>query len=241
MRKLSFPVLLILSSACLGQSADSALLAGKRGEYFDLYRKCLSYDDLSGSAYALGAFLHFGGEAKYRDTLAVIYYRMGNLNGSYKLAGEINKSDAKNTTALALLADISSRGGDHKTSLDWYDKLCQLSPGPFNFYQMATKQFILERVGECKSTLAKIVADTAKARQEEVSLEIAPGQNEQVSAMAAAYNMLGALAFRDKDNALALKYYELALKEKPDFVIAKQNAESLKKPVSKPGTPKAKS
>jgi tetratricopeptide (TPR) repeat protein len=127
-----------------------------------------------------------------------------------------------------LLADISGRAGDAKTSLDWYEKLCPLAPNPYNYYQLATRQFVLERIGECRATLQKVVSDTAKARQEQVALEIIPGRSENVPVIAAAYNMLGALAVRDKKEDEAKKFYELAMKEYPDFIIARQNLEGLK-------------
>lgn len=236
-------LLLNTAGALYAQKPDSMETATKQQAYLQVYRKALQYDDLSSAAYALTNYLMQGGQPTFRDTLAVVYYRIGNLNGAYKLAKEINEGDAKNVTALTILADISGRAGDTKASLDWYEKLCALSPSPFNFYQLATRQFILERIGECRNSLQKIVADSAKARQEQVSLEIQQGRSENVPALAAAYNMLGALAFRDNQPAEAKKFYELAVKEFPDFVIARQNLEGLKtKPAAtKPAATRPKS
>ena len=236
-------LLLHTVGALHAQKPDSIQTANKQQAYLMVYRQALQYDDLTSAAYALTNYLMEGGQAQFRDTLAVVYYRLGNLNGAFKLAKEINEVDAKNLTALTILADISGRAGDTKASLDWYEKLCALSPSPFNYYQLATRQFILERIGECKGSLQKIVADSAKARQEQVSLEIQQGRSENVPALAAAYNMLGALAFRDNQPTEAKKYYELAVKEFPEFIIAKQNLEGLKaKPAAtKPAAARPKS
>jgi hypothetical protein len=89
--------------------------------------------------------------------------------------------------------------------------------------------------------LAKVVADSVKARQEKVPLEITAGNSENVPVLAAAYNMLGALAFRDKKTAEAKRYYELAVKEFPEFIIARQNLEGLKPaaPGTKPAAKKS--
>ncbi|MCU0404830.1 MAG: hypothetical protein MUE99_09825, partial [Chitinophagaceae bacterium] len=103
---------------------------------------------------------HHGGAANFNDTLALIYYNMNNLGGAYKLAGEINEKDPKNATALTLLADISGRAGEVKKSLEWYEKLIEVSPSPYNQYQLATKQFLLERNLECKQSLQKVIADS---------------------------------------------------------------------------------
>lgn len=240
MQKFLFSALLLTSTLpLLAQKADSLA----QQSYLQVYRRAIQYDDMPSAAYALTNYLMIGGQAHFKDTLAVIYYRSGNPNGAYKLAKEIHEGDPKNVTALSLLADISGRAGDTKTSLDWYEKLCVLAPQPFNVYQMATRQFILERIGECRASLNKVVADSVNARKESVSLEIGSGQNENVPVLAAAYNMLGALAYRDKKTEEAKRYYELAVKEFPDFVIARQNLEGLKpKPAGKPSpAPKPKS
>lgn len=206
------------------QRADSIA----QQSYLQVYRRAIQYDDMPSAAYALTNYLMLGGSSHFKDTLAVVYYRSGNANGAYKLANELFESNPKDVAALTLLADISGRAGDTKTSLDWYEKLCPLAPDPFNYYQLATRQFLLERIGECRSSLNKVVSDSLKARQQSVNLEIGPGQNENVPVLAAAYNMLGALAYRDKKTEEAKHYYELAVKEFPDFVIARQNLEGMK-------------
>lgn len=223
------------------QTPDSAQIKSRQQAHLNIYRRAIQYDDMSTAAYSLVNYLMIGGQSNFRDTLAVVYYRSGNASGAYRLAKEIYDADPKDVTALTLLADISGRAGDTRASLDWYDKLCLLAPGPYNHYQLATRQFMLERVGECRNSLQKVVADSVKARQEAVALEIGPGNNENVPLLAAAYNMLGALAYREKNTGEARKYYELATREFPDFVIARQNLESLKqKPAPKPTGPKAK-
>ncbi len=234
-------VFAILGFQSTAQKADSIQQAARQQEYLDVYRRALQYDDINSAGYALTRFLMNGGSSNFKDTLAIIYYRTGNLNGAFKMANEINQANPKDVTAITLLADITGRAGDTKASLDWYEKLSALAPGPYNFYQMATRQFLLERVGECKTSLNQVVTDSIKARQEKVSLEIAAGNSENVPVLAAAYNMLGALAFRDKKTAEAKRFYELAVMEFPEFVIARQNLEGLKKPSTGAKPPAKKS
>jgi tetratricopeptide (TPR) repeat protein len=178
-----------------------------------------------------------GGDAKYNDTLALIYYNMNNLGGAFKLATEINEKDAKNVTALTLLADISGKAGEVKKSLDWYEKLLEVAPSPYNYYQLATKQFILERSLECKQSLQKVMADSAQAKQQMVRLDIGEGYGEDVPVLAAAMNMMGAITYKEKDIAAAEDWYKKAIAAHPNFVIAKQNLDELKKPAAKPGAP----
>ncbi len=235
------PLLIVLvllgKNAAFSQASDSASNALKQKDCLAVFHRSLQYDDLTSAAYALNTYLLYGGAANFKDSLAIVYYRLGNLNGSYKLANETYQADNKSITALTLLADITGKAGDTKASLDWYEKLCVLSPEPYNFYQLATRQFVLERIGECRTSLQKVITDSVKARNDKVSLEIQPGNNETVPVLAAAYNMMGALSFREKKTEEAKKYYELAVKEYPEFTIAKQNLVGLNpKPAAKTPT-----
>ncbi len=225
--------LLCISQAIFAQKTDST----KQNEHLALYRRALEYNDLGSAAYSLTGYLLHGGEEKFNDTLALVYYNMNNLGGAYKLAGEINAKDPKNVTALTLLADISGRAGEVKKSLEWYEKLVEIAGSPYNYYQLATKQFVLERNLECKQSLQKVIADSAQAKEQKVRLDIGEGYGEDVPVLAAAMNMMGAIAYKEKDNTAAAGWYTKAISVFPQFVIAKQNLEELKKPATpaKPG------
>lgn len=230
MKLIVLAIFCILNFATFAQQDNKA----KQEEFLSLYRRALSYNDLGSAAYALTGVLQYGGDPKFNDSLALVYYNMNNLGGAYKLAGEINAKDAKNITALTLLADISGRAGEVKKSVEWYEKLIQEVPSPFNFYQLATKQFILERNLECKQSLQKAMADSAQASQQKVRLDIGEGYGEDVPVLAAAMNMMGALAYKEKDTAGAAAWYKKAIEAFPQFVIAKQNLEELNKPAKAP-------
>jgi tetratricopeptide (TPR) repeat protein len=225
----------------LSFSLTSALIAQEntlKPAYLEIYRHAIRYNDLNTAAYALTGLLLQGDNESFRDTLSLVYYNMNNFPGAYKLAGEINEKNPENITALTLLADITGKAGEVKTSLEWYEKLCKLNANPYNHYQLASKQFILERNLECKQSLKKILEDTANANQIKVRLEIGEGYGEDVTVMAAALNMMGAVAYREKDIKGAEEWYRKAVQSFPDFVIAKQNLEELLKPVAKPETKK---
>lgn len=230
-----FLVVFITSQAMA--NTDSTARVQKQTESLQVYHKALSYNDMSTAASALVSFLNAGGSTVYQDSLAIVYYNMNNLNGAYKLANELYTADNKNATALTLLADISGRSGETKISLDWYEKLCALSPSPYNFYQLASKQFLLERKLECRQSLQKVIADSTEALKQPVSMEVSNGYFEQVPTLAAAYNMMGVLAFNEKNKEEAAAFYNKAISVAPNFAIAKQNLEGLKPAASaKPGT-----
>lgn len=225
--------MLALAATASAQKTDSLARAQKQAEYLQNYHRSIGYNDMGTAAAALTGYLNAGGSDVYLDSLAIVYYNLNNFGGAYKLANELYTTNNKNTTALTLLADISGRGGETKTSLEWYEKLCALSPSPYNYYQLAAKQYLLERKLECRQTLEKVIADSAQAIRQNVSMEVSNGYFEQVPALAAAYNMLGVLAFNEKKTAEAESWYKKAVAVAPEFVIGKQNLDSLK---AKPGT-----
>ena len=228
-----------LYSNSFAKVADSTALKMKQDENLLVYKKALTYNDMPTAAMALVSYLTFGGDINYTDSLAVVYYNMNNFGGSYKIATDSYGRNNKNVGALTLLADISGQTNDAKTSLEWYEKLCPLNPIPFNYYQLATKQFSLERKMECRQSLSKVLADSAAAVKQTVNLQIGQGYNETVPVLAAAYNMLGVMAFKENNIADARKYYNAALRVFPEFAIAKQNIEAMNKPAGSPKKPAA--
>ncbi len=217
------------------QVADTALIS----RYKTVYDRAIQYNDFSTAGYALTAMLVNGAPVNYEDSLALVYYRAGNLGGAYKLANQLYERNNKNLTALTLLADISGRTSEVKTSLDWYEKLCVLDGNPYNHYQLATKQFLLDRRAECRQSLQKSMADSAAAMQQSVPLDIGNGTSENVPVFAASCNMMGALAYKEKDMADAKNWYQRAKNSFPDFIIAGENLKALEAEMSpKPATAK---
>ncbi len=241
MKKYTCLTIAAIAISLAANAADSTALKIKQDEHLKVYHTAIQYNDMPTAAMSLVSYLSNGGTINYNDSLAVVYYNMNNFSGAYKLANEAYTRDNKNVTALSLLADISGQTNDAKTSLEWYEKLCPLNPLPFNYYQLATKQFSLERKLECKQSLAKVMADTAAAAKQKVTLQVGQGYSESVPVLAAAYNMMGVLAFQDKNTTEAKKMYEAALKAFPDFVIAKQNLEAMNKPAAPAKKPAGKS
>ena len=237
MKKYTCLLIAAFATTCLWSDAfatpaDSAALKMKQDDHLKVYRTALQYNDMPTAAMSLVSYLSYGGGINYHDSLAVVYFNMNNFPGAYKLANESYTRDNKNVTALSLLADISGQTNDAKTSLEWYEKLAPLNPLPYNYYQLATKQFSLERKLECRQSLAKVLADTAAAAKQKVSLQVGQGYSESVPVLAAAYNMLGVLAFKENNLAEAKQHYTNALKSFPEFVIAKQNLDAMNKPAA---------
>lgn len=213
-----------------GQKIDTSLIKSQKL----IYERAIQYNDFGTAANALTIMLVNGADDNFNDSLSVVYYRSGNMAGAYKLANQQYAKNDKNLTALALLADISGRTSEVKTSLDWYEKLCALDGSPYNNYQLATKQFLLDRRQECVQSLQKVITDSAEAMQQLVTMDIGNGLSENVPVYAAACNMMGALAYKEKELAVAKTWYEKATKSFPEFVIAGENLKALDKEMNPP-------
>lgn len=218
---------LFVFKAANGQTKDSAALTHLQNDNLAIYAQAIAYSDLSTAAGALVNYLHYMGQTNYKDTLALIYYNSKNMAGAYKIANELIESNPKDLTALHILADITARIGETKNSLDWYEKLTVLQPQPYYYYQLAAQQFLLERNLECKLSLEKAMKDTVAGKQQQIRMEVDNNRAENVPVLAAAMNMMGAIAFREKNLLLAKKWYSDAVSVFPSFVIAQQNLKDL--------------
>ncbi len=71
-------------------------------------------------------------------------------------------------------------------------------------------------------------------------MDLGNGQTEEVPIYAAGCNMMGALAYKDKDMVQAKDWYQKAITSFPSFIIAAENMKGLteeqqpKTPASKP-------
>ncbi len=95
-------------------------------------------------------------------------------------------------------------------------------------YQISVLQFEIDRLAESKTNLDIILKDPqAKA----LKLNFAKSEIEQqeITLEAAAYNMKGMIEKQEGNLDVAKKYYEKALEVEPEFFIAQQNLEGLKK------------
>jgi tetratricopeptide (TPR) repeat protein len=168
-------------------------------------------------------------EATYLyDTLMFLYFSTGQYNESLTLAEKIYNKDNSKLTALEIKAVSQQSLGLLKEALNDFESLNSKNKNVKYLYQIASLQYDLKRVAECSGSINQILT------MDGIEKETVPffGQDrsrQEVSIKAAAFNMRGVLAGELGENDLAIKSYEEALKIAPEFALAKNNLEVMKK------------
>ena len=140
--------------------------------------------------------------------------------------------------ALARSAECFQNLGESKKAVDAYEKVTQTVKEPYYFYQLASAQYTLKRMGECEANLQRVIADT-NSKRTAVNFSLGDGRVQQVPANAAAYNFLGIIKMETNDLANSKKLLQQAVAIYPDFVGAQQNLELCENKL-KPKTPGSK-
>jgi tetratricopeptide (TPR) repeat protein len=209
----------------MGQAVAQTSNPSKQ-HYLDLYKRAIKYNDSRTAITALNGYLTMGDDAKYKDTLALIYYLSGEYYPSFLLTKEITDAEPENLGALERLASCYNQLGDVKAAVDSYEKLCPKTKNPYHYYQLATAQYQLKRVAECQQNLQRVIADTS-SRRIPTSFDVGNGQTQNISVLAGAYNMLAVIQMEQKNYEPARQLFNKALEAFPDFVGAKQNLVAL--------------
>jgi tetratricopeptide (TPR) repeat protein len=235
------PILTCLLLCGVAQAQMDSL----KKHYLKVYNQAVQYNDVNAAVGALHGYLAIDNNVAYKDTLSMLYFSTGSYYSSLLLAQEVHQAVPSNMMALARSAECFQNLGESKKAVDAYEKVTQTVKEPYYFYQLASAQYTLKRMGECEANLQRVIADT-NSKRTAVNFSLGDGRVQQVPANAAAYNFLGIIKMESNDLANSKKLLQQAVALYPDFVGAQQNlelCESKLKPGSKttPGSkPKPK-
>ncbi len=236
-RIVSFFVFVLIVGAASGQTADSL-----KKHYLKVYSQAVRYNDVNTAIGALNGYIAVDNNIAFKDTLSMLYFSTGAYFSSLVLADEVYQAAPSNMEALARTGECYQHLGDAKKAIDAYEKVCPVLKEPYYYYQLASAQYSLKRVGECEANLQRVIADT-NSKRTAVSFSLADGRVQQVPANAAAYNFFGIIKMEANDLANSKKLLQQALALYPDFLGAKQNlelCESKLKPAGKTQAAKPK-
>jgi tetratricopeptide (TPR) repeat protein len=226
MKKLAliFPCLLITVLL----SAQSAQMDSLKKHYLKVYNQAVQYNDVNTAISSLHGYIAIDNSIPHKDTLSMLYLTTGSYYSSLMLAQEVYAASPNNMQALARAAECFQNLGDAKKAVEAYEKVCEKVKEPYYFYQLASSQYTLKRLGECEANLQRVIADT-NSRRTAVNFTIGDGRVQQVPANAAAYNFLGILKMENNDLASSKKYLQQAVALFPEFIGAQQNLELCEK------------
>ncbi len=194
-----------------------------------IYNAAMKYGDYDAARFALYTLMAKHPEnISYLDSLIRIYFMTGNWAQCILTGNEYMKKDTSNADLMELLAVSNSNLSRNKEALDLYEKLYRKTGHLYHAYQVAVHQYIMQRYGECAQMIDIIVNDTASAR-ELININADENQSQQVPIRASALNLRGVMLKEINMPEKARENFEAALKIAPDFILAKNNIEQMKK------------
>lgn len=202
-----------------------------------VYIKAISYGDYQVAKNALyELIIKHPEKTNYLDSLAHIYFSMNAYQQAQMITEDFLKTNPNDLRMLELCAITLQSLGNVKEALEVYEKVYRQSPELFYLYQMAVLQYSLKRYGECDLSIKRIVNDSTSYNQK-VTISIDQQNNQLVPYAAAATNLRGVMQKDLNKPEDAIKDFESAIKIFPEFVLAKNNLEEMKKA----GAPKSNS
>jgi tetratricopeptide (TPR) repeat protein len=204
--------------------AQIATMDSLKKHYLKVYSQAVGYNDVHAAINALHGYIAIENSPVYKDTLSMLYFSSGAYYSSLALAEEVYQAMPSNTLALARSGECYQNLGEAKKAIDAYEKVCPILKEPYYYYQLASAQYTLKRMGECEANLQRVIADS-NSKRTAVNFTLQDGRIQQVPANAAAYNFLGIIRMEANDLTSSKKNLQQALSIYPDFLGAKQNLE----------------
>lgn len=154
----------------------------------------------------------------YCDTLAILYYSIGNFGAAYNLALK-NPDTTNNLKITSLLAYSAEKSKKYQDAVFHFQDLTKLDPkNAFMYnYQIGFCFFSINNFESCIDYMNKVVNDPSATNN---YLEI---DNQQVPYQAAAYNSIGFCEYKKGNLEKSKQIFEAILKRYPNFKLAQNN------------------
>ena len=160
-----------------------------------------------------------------QDSLALMYVRTGNTTACVNWCDECLKTRPTSVYLLNLSATMLESNGRHKDALGRYERLYSQTNSHFYRYKVSTLQFLLGRHGECLANIEAMLQDESVAR--EIVQVNWQDSGSEVPMRAALLNLRGNLELALNQSGKARKSFRQALKEAPDFQLARNNIRAM--------------
>ncbi|MCX7764314.1 MAG: tetratricopeptide repeat protein [Bacteroidia bacterium] len=227
MRRLMLGIILAGGALAQKKGSKSELLPPMPSIPQKIYEQSIRYNDPLTQIIALHWRIAAEGERfGLKDTLAQAYFQAGFYRQAIAVADELLREQPRNAELAELKAVSYYYLQDTKGALEAYEKLYEITQSPQHLYQVITLQFNLQRHGECQANIDRLLSMPESERLS-VRISTPDGRTQEVPLKAAALNVRGVLFKIQKENELAKKSFEEALKIYPDFLLAKGNLEEL--------------
>ena len=214
--------------ACIAVNAQVKKTATpKTNSHLKVFNLAIASGDVNTATTALNYYIaEQGADNKYSDTLAMLYMQQGAFAQSYYWANKRLEKNPGDNTLLELKGIALDKLQQPKQAIDIFEKLFEKTQSPYHAYKLMELQYGIKRLNECVQTAEQ--AEKLMYKPEYVMTYTAGQQTGRTYLQAGIYN-IHALALYDLDKkSEARVYFEKALSLDSNFVLAKQNLETIK-------------
>ncbi len=161
----------------------------------------------------------------YEDTLPELYVATSNIEAADYYTSKALGRKPNDERFLQIKALCAQQKGKVEEEFDIYNKLYASTQKLSYLYQITAFQFSTGQMEQAAKNLAEL--ETKATLKDSVDFAISETEKQKVPLRAAVYNMKAYMQAQSRDLMGAKKYFEMALKEYPDFVMAKRNLQQL--------------
>jgi tetratricopeptide (TPR) repeat protein len=191
--------------------------------YLNVYQRAVKFNDFSVAKGALYNMLALKPEnTSLLDSLAYIYYEYRQYASAAIVSKEALQKGPNNPGMLQIAAKSFDYLGVKTESLKMYERLYTISDDPYILYEVAYKQYELNKLSESLVTADIILG---KNGVDEIMVYVNNSQQEQISVPlpAVVYNLKGIVHRQQGDEQKAKEFFQKAVNKAPNYTLAKQN------------------
>ena len=227
-RNLLLLVAIGICSIVHSQTGKTVTTVSKSNTHIKVFNQAISSGDISTAVTALNYYINELGDASpYTDTLAMLYMQLGSYGQCYYWADKRLRARPEDNNLLEMKGISLEKMQQPKEAIAVFEKLYGKTQSPFHAYKLMELQYGIKRLAECLATASSV--EKLQFKPEYVMSYSVGEQVGRTYLQAGVFN-IHALALYDLDRkAEAKAYFEKAVALDSNFVLARQNLESLKK------------
>jgi tetratricopeptide (TPR) repeat protein len=218
MKKIIIAICIFVSlTSCNNKSSNSI------ESYKKLFDKSMNSKDFPTAIVAAQLILiDDSTEVLYADTLPELYAATNNIYACNDAAENALKRNPKSERYLLIKALCAEQLGNMEEQMSIYNQLYAINKKPEYLYRITAAHFGSANFQAVENNL-KELDEMAKTSKDSIDFMISESEKQKVPLKAALLNMRAIMAAqKDNDMLSAKKYFEAAIREFPDFIVAKE-------------------
>lgn len=158
----------------------------------------------------------------YADTLPELYAAINNIMACDIVTEAALKRNPKSERLLLIKALCAEQMGKVDEQMSLYNQLYAINKKPEYLYRITATHFATGNFQAAENNLKELEQMALNGR-DSIDFMISETEKQKVPLKAALLNMRAIMsAQRDRDLPSAKKYFEAAIREYPDFIVAKE-------------------